>query len=75
MCTAAEAATQGHEARAGAGRRSAAASATSPEPMATLIVSSLEGAIVLSRAQRTTEPLERVIDQIEDLIEQATAGC
>ena len=40
MCTAAEAATQGHEARAGGGRKSAAASATSPEPMATLIVSS-----------------------------------
>jgi TetR/AcrR family transcriptional repressor of lmrAB and yxaGH operons len=36
--------------------------------MATLIVSSLEGGVVLSRARRTTEPLERVLDQIEQLI-------
>lgn len=40
-------------------------------PLATLIVSSLEGAIVLSRAQRTTAPLERVLDQIEILIGDA----
>jgi AcrR family transcriptional regulator len=37
--------------------------------LATLIVSSLEGGVVLSRAQRTTEPLERVLDQIEHLIQ------
>lgn len=38
------------------------------DPLATLIVSSLEGAIVLSRAQRTTAPLERVLDRIQALI-------
>lgn len=36
--------------------------------MATLVVSSMEGAVVVSRAQRTTEPLERVMDQIARLI-------
>src|SRR5437588_11793355 len=41
-------------------------------PLATLIVSSLEGAVALSRAQRTTRPLEAVIDQIETLIDAAT---
>src|SRR5258708_15356133 len=40
MCTSAEPATHGHEARAGAGRKGAAMSATSPEPTAMLIVSS-----------------------------------
>lgn len=39
--------------------------------LATLIVSSLEGAVVLSRAQRTTAPLERVLDQIQALIHDA----
>src|SRR5205807_2197119 len=36
--------------------------------LATLIVSSLEGAVVLSRAQRSGAPLERVLDQIDALI-------
>jgi AcrR family transcriptional regulator len=40
-------------------------------PLATLIVSSLEGGVVLSRAQRTTGPLDRVLDQIETLIDAA----
>jgi hypothetical protein len=40
MCTSAEPASHGQEARAGAGRKSAASSATRPEPMAMLIVSS-----------------------------------
>jgi len=39
--------------------------------MATLIVSSLEGAVVLSRAQRTTDPLELVLNQIERLIRES----
>ena len=42
-------------------------------PLATLIVSSLEGGVVLSRAQRTTAPLERVLDQIEALIRSSVA--
>ena len=41
--------------------------------LATLIVASLEGSIVLSRAQRTTAPLERVLEQVGLLIEGA--GC
>lgn len=40
--------------------------------MATLIVSSLEGAIVLSRAQRTVAPLGRVVEQIDELIRAAS---
>src|SRR5947209_8505302 len=42
------------------------------DPLATLIVSSLEGAVVLSRAQRTSAPLERVLEQIRILIDAAT---
>jgi hypothetical protein len=42
-------------------------------PLATMIVSSLEGAVVLSRAQRTTAPLERVLDQIEVVIRSSVA--
>ena|SRR5947209_8951709 len=42
--------------------------------LATLIVSSLEGAVVLSRAQRSGAPLERVLDQIEALIVGAVGG-
>ena len=41
------------------------------EPLATLIVSSMEGAVVLCRAQRTTVPLERVVDQLEALIQRS----
>ncbi len=44
-------------------------------PLATLVISSLEGAVVLSRAQRTTAPLERVLDQIEALIRERLSGA
>jgi AcrR family transcriptional regulator len=44
-------------------------------PLATMIVSSLEGAVVLSRAQRTIAPLERVLEQIERLIDAARSGA
>jgi AcrR family transcriptional regulator len=40
--------------------------------LATLIVSALEGGVVLSRAQRSTEPLERVLAQIDRLIRAGT---
>jgi AcrR family transcriptional regulator len=43
--------------------------------LATLIVSSLEGAIVLCRAQRRADPLERVLDRIELLIADATGAA
>ena len=45
--------------------------ADAADRLATLIVSSLEGAVVLSRAQRTTDPLDRVLDQVETLIADA----
>ena len=40
-------------------------------PLATLIVSSLEGSVVLARAQRSTEPITRVADQLGGLIEDS----
>jgi hypothetical protein len=40
--------------------------------MATMIVSSLEGAVVLSRAQRSIQPLEQVLRQVERFIEAST---
>jgi AcrR family transcriptional regulator len=36
--------------------------------VATLIISSIEGAVVLSRATRSLEPLERVADELEQLL-------
>ncbi len=41
--------------------------------LATLAVSALEGAIILARAQRSPEPLDRVVEQVEGLIRGATA--
>lgn len=41
--------------------------------IATLAVAAVEGAIVLARAQRSTAPLERVVDEIEALVSSALA--
>jgi AcrR family transcriptional regulator len=41
------------------------------DSLATLVVSSLEGAVVLSRAQRSPAPLERVLERIASLIADA----
>src|SRR5258708_19110784 len=80
MCTSAEPATHGHEARAGAGRKSAAASATSPEPRAMLIVSSSLSAPELtstshdacsSAAPSTASVTGRLISALEqDLLDE-----
>ena len=41
--------------------------------LATLVVSAVEGAIVLARAQRSLDPLERVTDELEALVGGAVA--
>ena len=40
-------------------------------PLATLAVAAVEGAIVLSRAQRSSAPLERVADELESIVADA----
>jgi TetR/AcrR family transcriptional repressor of lmrAB and yxaGH operons len=42
--------------------------------LATLIIASIEGAVVLARAQQTTEPLERVAHELRALAEIVLAG-
>jgi AcrR family transcriptional regulator len=39
--------------------------------LATLAIAAIEGGIVLARAQRSNEPLERVADELEALVESA----
>jgi AcrR family transcriptional regulator len=51
-----------------AGLVSAGATAGRGARLATLIVASVEGATVLCRAQRSLEPLEDVVAELEDLI-------
>src|SRR3954452_22411206 len=36
--------------------------------LATLLIAAIEGAILLARAQRTTQPLERVTDELQSLV-------
>jgi TetR/AcrR family transcriptional repressor of lmrAB and yxaGH operons len=42
--------------------------------VATLVISSIEGAVVLSRATRSLEPLERVAAELESLLAEAIGG-
>lgn len=42
--------------------------------LATLVVAAMEGAIVVSRAQGTTQPLERVVSELEEMISSALAS-
>jgi AcrR family transcriptional regulator len=48
----------------------AAAGADNPEALAVTFIASIEGAIVLSRAEGTTRPLERTADQLRSLLRQ-----
>jgi len=43
------------------------------QSLATLLIASIEGAIILSRAQRSVRPLERVADELEHLMAAAFA--
>jgi AcrR family transcriptional regulator len=42
--------------------------------LATLIIASIEGAVVLARAQQTTEPLQRVAAELRELAETMLPG-
>ena len=42
--------------------------------IAVLVISATEGAIVLSRAQRSTEPLERVLAELEQVVRSVVEG-
>jgi AcrR family transcriptional regulator len=43
--------------------------------LATLAVAAIEGAVVLARAQRSTEPLEQVADELEQLVAGAVPAA
>jgi hypothetical protein len=38
------------------------------QSLATLIVAAIEGAVILSRAERSSQPLERVVDELHALL-------
>jgi TetR/AcrR family transcriptional regulator, lmrAB and yxaGH operons repressor len=48
----------------------AAAGAANAESLAVMVIASIEGAIVLSRAEGTTRPLERTATQLHSLLEK-----
>jgi TetR/AcrR family transcriptional regulator, lmrAB and yxaGH operons repressor len=52
----------------------AAAGARDPEALAVMFIASIEGAIVLSRAEGTTRPLERTADQLRSLLKKELAA-
>jgi AcrR family transcriptional regulator len=52
----------------------AAAGARNAEALAVMFIASIEGAIVLSRAEGTTRPLERTADQLRSLLQKELAA-
>jgi TetR/AcrR family transcriptional regulator, lmrAB and yxaGH operons repressor len=52
----------------------AAAGARDAEALAVMFIASIEGAIVLSRAEGTTRPLERTADQLRSLLQKELAA-
>jgi TetR/AcrR family transcriptional repressor of lmrAB and yxaGH operons len=42
--------------------------------IATLFITAIEGAVIVARAQRCTEPVERVAAELEQILRQAIAG-
>jgi TetR/AcrR family transcriptional repressor of lmrAB and yxaGH operons len=52
----------------------AASGAANAEALAVTIIASIEGAIVLSRAEGTSRPLERTADQLRFLLQQELAS-
>jgi TetR/AcrR family transcriptional repressor of lmrAB and yxaGH operons len=48
--------------------------APNPEATAVMFIASIEGAIVLSRAEGTTRPLERTADQLRSLLQKELAA-
>jgi TetR/AcrR family transcriptional repressor of lmrAB and yxaGH operons len=52
----------------------AAAGARNAESLAVMFIASIEGAIVLSRAEGTTRPLERTADQLRPLLQRELAA-
>lgn len=62
---------EGWERRLAESLRHAGVTAGRSRALATLVVASMEGAIVLCRAQRSTDPLERVVAELEMLLASA----
>ncbi|WP_243793521.1 TetR/AcrR family transcriptional regulator [Saccharopolyspora gloriosae] len=54
--------------------RAHGASGQQAEQIATLVVASVEGAVVLCRAQRSTRPLDRVAAQLDTVVTTATSA-
>lgn len=54
--------------------RSAGVAEDRARSLGTLFVAAIEGAVILSRAERSTAPLERAVDELHAAIRDATGG-
>ncbi|CAO5172075.1 TetR/AcrR family transcriptional regulator, transcriptional repressor for nem operon [Frankia sp. AiPs1] len=61
----------GWEAQFAASMRLHGADSGTAEPLATLVIAAIEGAVAMCRAQRSTQPLDRVAAQLESLVRAA----